>query len=46
MQEGYKIRIYPIFEQESSLNIQFGHSRFVYNNALAFKKEAYNQDKT
>ena len=31
---GYRFRLYPNVEQSHDLDIQFGHSRFVYNHFL------------
>lgn len=39
--KAYKYRIYPDQEQQAALSIQFGHARFVYNWALAFRKSHY-----
>lgn len=36
-----KFRIYPNRQQEQALAIQFGHARFVYNDALAACKRHY-----
>ena len=41
-----KIRLYPNKEQEQTLNKVLGCYRFVYNQMLALKQEAYNKDKT
>ena len=41
-----KIRLYPNKEQEQTLNRVLGCYRFVYNQMLARKQEAYNTDKT
>ena len=41
-----KIRLYPNKEQEQTLNKVLGCYRFVYNQMLARKQEAYNADKT
>ena len=40
-----KIRLYPNKEQEQTLNKVLGCYRFVYNQMLALKQEAYNKDK-
>ena len=40
-----KIRLYPNKEQEQTLNKVLGCYRFVYNQMLARKQEAYNADK-
>jgi putative transposase len=36
-----KYRIYPNAEQEQKLAVQFGHARYVYNQALAARQEHY-----
>lgn len=41
-----KIRLYPNKAQEQTLNKVLGCYRFVYNQMLARKQEAYNTDKT
>ena len=41
-----KIRLYPNKEQEQTLNKVLSCYRFVYNQMLALKQEAYNADKT
>ena len=41
-----KIRLYPNKTQEQTLNKLLGCYRFVYNQTLALKQEAYNRDKT
>ena len=41
-----KIRLYPNKTQEQTLNKVLGCYRFVYNQTLARKQEAYNTDKT
>ena len=41
-----KIRLYPNKTQEQTLNKVLGCYRFVYNQTLAHKQEAYNTDKT
>lgn len=41
-----KIRLYPNKTQEQTLNKVLGCYRFVYNQMLALKQEAYNKDKT
>lgn len=40
-----KIRLYPNKTQEQTLNKVLGCYRFVYNQMLALKQEAYNRDK-
>jgi putative transposase len=44
MKKAFKYRLYPTAEQQKCLAKQFGSARFVYNNALAFKKEAYDKE--
>ena len=41
-----KLRLYPNKTQEQTLNRVLGSYRFVYNQMLARKQEAYNADKT
>ena len=41
-----KIRLYPNKTQEQTLNKVLGCYRFVYNQMLALKQEAYNKDKS
>lgn len=41
-----KIRLYPNKEQEQTLNKVLGCYRFVYNQMLAHKQDAYNADKS
>lgn len=38
-----KIRLYPNKEQRDSLSVQFGHARFVYNEALQESQKAYRE---
>jgi putative transposase len=45
MKRAIKIRLYPNKEQEQTINKVLGCYRFVYNQALAQKKNAYNTDK-
>jgi putative transposase len=45
MKKAFKYRLYPAWEQQKCLAKQFGSARFVYNNALAFKKEVYDTEK-
>lgn len=40
-QKSYKYRFYPSPEQVSQLEIEFGHSRFVWNHCLSMRKKAY-----
>src|SRR5579885_3117407 len=44
MIKAFKYRIYPTQEEQIILAKQFGSARFVYNNALAFKKEIYEKE--
>ena len=46
MLRAVKVRLYPNKEQEQTLNKVLGCYRFVYNQTLAQKKNAYNTDKT
>lgn len=46
MLRAVKIRLYPNKEQEQTLNQVLGCYRFVYNQTLARKQNAYNEDKT
>ena len=46
MLRAVKVRLYPNKEQEQTLNKVLGYFRFVYNQALAQKKTAYDTDKT
>jgi putative transposase len=41
MLNATKIRIYPNKQHAQSLAVQFGHARWVYNNALATTQELY-----
>jgi putative transposase len=43
--KAYKLRLYPNKEQKVLLDKTFGSCRFVYNNALAYKQEAYEHSK-
>ncbi|MBA3954832.1 IS200/IS605 family element transposase accessory protein TnpB [Candidatus Dependentiae bacterium] len=45
MNKAYKFRIYPNKKQQQCLAQQFGCIRFVYNNALFYRKELYAADK-
>lgn len=45
MLKAYKYRIYPNNEQKTQIAKTFGCCRFVYNQTLAYRKEAYEQDK-
>ena len=46
MLRAIKIRLYPNRTQEQTLNKVLGCYRFVYNQMLALKQNAYNKDKT
>ena len=46
MLRAVKIRLYPNKTQEQTLNKVLGCYRFVYNQMLARKQEAYNRDKS
>ena len=41
IQAGFKYRIYPNCEQQQSLAVHFGHSRYVYNTYLAVRRDYY-----
>jgi putative transposase len=41
--KAFKYRLYPNQDQQQKIAIQFGHSRFVYNNALNNRKEHYKE---
>ena len=45
MLKAYKYRIYPNEEQKLQIAKTFGCCRFVYNQALAYRKEAYENEK-
>lgn len=45
MLKAYKYRIYPNDEQKIQLVKTFGCCRFVYNQTLAYRKEAYGKEK-
>lgn len=45
MLKAYKYRIYPSEEQEIQLAKTFGCCRFVYNQTLAYRKDAYEKEK-
>jgi putative transposase len=34
VRKAYKLRLYPNKEQQTTLAVQFGHARFVYNHFL------------
>lgn len=44
--KAFKTRIYPNAEQTVLIEKTFGCCRFVYNNGLECKIDAYNKDKT
>ena len=44
--KAFKTRIYPNAEQVILIEKTFGCCRFVYNNSLKYKIEAYNKNKT
>jgi putative transposase len=46
MLKSINIRIYPNEEQETYIANLLGCTRLVYNTALAWKKSAYEKDKT
>jgi len=41
LRQARKYRVYPNTEQEQKLAVQFGHARYVYNQALANRIEHY-----
>lgn len=43
VRKAFRYRIYPTTEQEQVLAVQFGHARFVWNWALALRKQAYQE---
>lgn len=43
VRKAFRYRVYPTAEQEQALAIQFGHARFVWNWALALRKQAYQE---
>ena len=45
MLKAYKYRIYPNTEQKIQIAKTFGCCRFVYNQTLAYRKEAYEKEK-
>lgn len=45
MLKAYKYRIYPNNGQKIQIAKTFGCCRFVYNQTLAYRKEAYEQEK-
>ena len=45
MLKAYKYRIYPDNEQTAQIAKTFGCCRFVYNQALAYRKEKYEKEK-
>ena len=45
MLKAYKYRIYPNNEQKVQIARTFGCCRFVYNQALAYRKDAYEKEK-
>lgn len=45
MLKAYKYRIYPNNEQKVQIAKTFGCCRFVYNQTLAYRKEAYEREK-
>ena len=45
MLKAYKYRIYPSKEQKAQIAKTFGCCRFVYNQTLAYRKDAYEKEK-
>ena len=46
VQKAFRYRVYPSSAQQHSLAVQFGHARFVYNWALAARRDHYKQHGT
>lgn len=44
MLKAYKYRIYPNKEQECLIQKTFGCCRFVYNQALSYRKDLYEKE--
>ena len=44
LKRAYKERFYPTTEQETLLAQSFGCARFVYNNTLRYRTDAYYKD--
>ena len=45
MVKAYKFRIYPIIQQKELMLKTFGRVRFVYNQTLAARRDAYDKNK-
>ncbi len=45
MLKAYKYRIYPNKIQQEQIAKTFGCCRFVYNQTLAYRKDAYEKEK-
>ena len=41
VRKGFKYRIYPNWEQQQKLAVQFGHTRYIYNWGFAQSQEKY-----
>jgi putative transposase len=41
--KAFRYRLYPSAEQAQALALQFGHARFIWNWALALRKQAYQE---
>ena len=41
VRKAFRFRLYPNQEQQSSLAVQFGHARYVYNHFLQVRQEHY-----
>ena len=42
--KGIKLRIYPSKEQQTSIKINFGYNRFVWNKMLSMLQERYDNN--
>jgi putative transposase len=45
MLKAYKYRIYPNKEQKIQIAKTYGRCRFIYNQALAYRREGYGNEK-
>lgn len=43
VRKAFRYRAYPTAEQEQALAVQFGHARFIWNWALALRKQTYQE---
>ncbi len=46
MRQAFRYRLSPNREQQAALAVQFGHARYVWNHALALRRDAYRERKT